>query len=87
MKPGQVLTQTYVRAKDDDVDTVQSYAQFAADACGSAPALADSGGGWFSGRVCGLVDGLKLDRGEANEAALSAAAVVAGLDPGHDRQA
>lgn len=33
LKPGQVLSQTYVQTKDDFVDTVQSYAQFKADAC------------------------------------------------------
>jgi hypothetical protein len=33
LKPGQVLTQTYIQAKDKDVDTVQSYAQFKAEAC------------------------------------------------------
>jgi hypothetical protein len=33
LKPGQVLTQTYVQAKGEEVDTVRSYAQFAADAC------------------------------------------------------
>lgn len=33
LKPGQVLTQTYVEATDDYVDTVQSYVQFASEAC------------------------------------------------------
>jgi hypothetical protein len=33
LKPGQVLTQTYVPAKDQYVDTVQSYEQFRAEAC------------------------------------------------------
>ena len=33
LKAGQVLTQTYVPAKDHDVDTVQSYQQFSAEAC------------------------------------------------------
>ena len=33
LKRGQVLTQTYVQATGKDVDTVQSYAQFKAQAC------------------------------------------------------
>ncbi|TCC08165.1 hypothetical protein [Kribbella soli] len=33
LKPGQVLTQTYVSAEDRDVDAVQSYEQFTAEAC------------------------------------------------------
>ena len=34
-----------------------------------------------------VIDGLKLDRGEATQTALSAPAVVGLLDPDHDRQA
>ena len=56
------------------------------DKRGSAPGLVDTRGGWFSGRVCGRVDLLKLDRGVLAEAALPAASVGAGLDPDHDRQ-
>lgn len=33
LTPGQVLTQTYIPSKDQDVDTVQSYEQFSAEAC------------------------------------------------------
>ena len=33
LTPGQVLTQTYVEAKDRDEDRVQPYSQFAAEAC------------------------------------------------------
>ena len=33
LKPGQVLSQTYVERDDAFVDTVQTYAQFEADAC------------------------------------------------------
>lgn len=33
LKPGQVLTQTYVQAKGNDVDIVQSYGQFESSAC------------------------------------------------------
>ena len=54
---------------------------------GTAQGLVDGSGVVVSGRVCGGVDGLKLDWGEATEAALSASAVVGLLDPGHDRQA
>jgi hypothetical protein len=39
-----------------------------------------------SGRECGLVYCLKLDRGEFPEAALPTLAVVGALDPRHDRQ-
>jgi len=54
---------------------------------GTAPGLVDTRGWWFSGRVCGRVDLLKLDGGESAEASLPAASVVAGLDPGDDREA
>ncbi|WP_139142695.1 hypothetical protein [Humibacillus sp. DSM 29435] len=33
LKPGQVLTQTYVQATGKDVDTVQSYRQFESSTC------------------------------------------------------
>ncbi len=48
--------------------------------------LVDSWGCWFSGRVCGGVDGLKLDRREVSEAGLSPSSVVGFLDPVRDGQ-
>ena len=33
LRPGQVFSQIYVQAKDEYVDTVQTYAQFKADEC------------------------------------------------------
>ena len=53
---------------------------------GLAPVWLTTGIGW-SGRLCGGIDCLKLDRGEPSEAGLASAAVVGGLDPGDDRQA
>lgn len=41
---------------------------------------------WCLGRVWGLVDGLKLDRGELAERALASPPVVGGFDPGDDAQ-
>lgn len=37
LKPGQVLTQTYVPAQGQDVDTVQSYEPFRAETCKGTP--------------------------------------------------
>ena len=54
---------------------------------GSAPGLVDTRGLEQSGRLCGLVDHLKLNWSESSECALATAAVVLGLDPDHDRQA
>jgi hypothetical protein len=54
---------------------------------GTAQLLVDTDGEWVSGRGCGLVDGLVLDRGESSEGSLASAAVVGLLDPDHDREA
>lgn len=53
-------------------------------AVGTAPTPVD---GWVSGsgRGCGLVDCLKLDRSESSEPALAALAMVGPFDPNHDR--
>ena len=53
---------------------------------GSVQTSVDTGADCFSGRCCGGVDGLKLDRGELAQPSLPAFAVVLRLDPGHDRQ-
>lgn len=53
---------------------------------GAAQTSVDTGVDGFSGRCCGCVDGLKLDRCELAQGALSAFAVVLRFDPGHDRQ-
>ena len=37
LRAGQVLTQTYVQARGEDVDTVKSYAQFMSEACKGRP--------------------------------------------------
>src|SRR5438067_579939 len=55
-------------------------------AFGAAQTSVDTGADCFSGRCCGRVDGLKLDRAELAQGALATFAVVLRLDPGHDRQ-
>jgi hypothetical protein len=53
---------------------------------GTADDLVGSHGLWFSGRVSGRFDCLKLDRGEPAKSSLPAPAVVGPFDPGHDRE-